>query len=193
MQLEPQVLENRFVRLEPMSEAHEADFRAACDADPKTWDELYPYPMHGSHFDKGWARFYTEPPADRMNFAVMAEGRCVGASSYLRIDRVNGSLEIGGTYYRPEVRGGAVNPGSKRLMMAHAFESGARRVQYKVDAINARSRAAVLKLGAVQEGILRQEMVTWTGRVRDSVIFSVVAEEWPAVRERLDARLAKMG
>jgi RimJ/RimL family protein N-acetyltransferase len=66
-------------------------------------------------------------------------------------------------------------------------------VQYKVDAINARSRAAVLKLGAVQEGILRQEMVTWTGRVRDSVIFSVVAEEWPAVRERLDARLAKMG
>ena len=122
----------------------------------------------------------------------MADGRCVGVSSFLRIDVPNASLEIGGTYYRPEVRGGAVNPGSKRLLMAHAFESGARRVQYKVDAINARSRAAVLKLGAVQEGILRQDMITWTGRVRDSVIFSVVAEEWPAVRAGLDARLAAL-
>ena len=83
-----------------------------------------------------------------------------------------------------------MNPASKRLMMAHAFESGARRVQYKVDAINARSRAAVLKLGATQEGILRQDRVTWTGRIRDTVVFSILADEWPAVRERLDARLA---
>ena len=64
------------------------------------------------------------------------------------------------------------------------------RVQFRVDAINARSRAAVLKLGAVQEGIMRQDRVTWTGRVRDSVVFSIIADEWPAVRERLDARLA---
>jgi RimJ/RimL family protein N-acetyltransferase len=192
MLLEPQILENRFVRLEPMGEAHRQGLRAACDADPKTWNELYPYPMHGEHFDQGWARFYAEPPADRMNFAVLADGRCVGASSFLRIDPANASLEIGGTYYRPEVRGGAVNPASKRLLMGHAFESGARRVQYKVDAINARSRAAVLKLGAVQEGVLRQEIVTWTGRVRDSVVFSVVAEEWPAVRDSLDARLAAL-
>jgi RimJ/RimL family protein N-acetyltransferase len=63
-------------------------------------------------------------------------------------------------------------------------------VQYKVDAINARSRAAVLKLGAIQEGILRQDRVTWTGRVRDTVVFSILADEWPAVRDRLDARLA---
>ena len=105
----------------------------------------------------------------------------------------NATLEIGGTYYRPELRGGAVNPAAKRLLMAHAFESGARRVQYKVDAINARSRAAVLKLGAIQEGILRQDRVTWTGRVRDTVVFSILADEWPAVRERLDARLAAIG
>jgi RimJ/RimL family protein N-acetyltransferase len=83
-----------------------------------------------------------------------------------------------------------VNPAAKRLLMAHAFESGVRRVQYKVDAINARSRAAVLKLGAIQEGILRQDRVTWTGRVRDTVVFSILADEWPAVRDRLDARLA---
>ena len=77
-----------------------------------------------------------------------------------------------------------MNPAAKRLLMAHAFESGVRRVQYKVDAINARSRAAVLKLGAIQEGILRQDRVTWTGRLRDTVVFSILADEWPAVREQ---------
>ena len=102
-------------------------------------------------------------------------------------------MEIGATYYGPELRGGAVNPAAKRLLLANAFASGARRVQFKVDAINARSRAAVLKLGAVQEGILRQDRVTWTGRIRDSVVFSILADEWPAVRERLDARLATFG
>jgi len=74
--------------------------------------------------------------------------------------------------------------------MAHAFERGARRVQYKVDAINARSRAAVLKLGAIEEGILRQDRITWTGRIRSTVVFSILADEWPVVRDRLDARLA---
>jgi len=88
------------------------------------------------------------------------------------------------------VRGGAINPAAKRLMLGHAFEAGARRVQFKIDALNARSRAAVLKLGATQEGVLRQDRVTWTGRLRDTVVFSVLADEWPAARERLDARLA---
>ena len=75
-------------------------------------------------------------------------------------------------------------------MLGHAFDSGIRRLQLCVDAINARSRAAVLKLGAVQEGILRRDRVTWTGRIRDTVFFSILADEWPAVRDRLDARLA---
>jgi RimJ/RimL family protein N-acetyltransferase len=78
-------------------------------------------------------------------------------------------------------------------MMAHAFGCGARRVVYRVDAINARSRAAVLKLGAVEEALLRQDRVTWTGRIRDTVIFSIRADEWPAVRDRLDRRLAALG
>ncbi|MGZ3402563.1 MAG: GNAT family N-acetyltransferase [Phenylobacterium sp.] len=193
MQIEPKVLENGFVRLEPMGEAHREDLRAACDADPATWNDLYPYSMAGAEFDKGWARFYANPAADRLNYATVVGGRCKGVSSYLTIDPVNASLEIGGTYFAPDVRGGAVNPSAKLLMMAHAFESGARRVQYKVDAINARSRAAVLKLGAVQEGILRQDRVVWTGRVRDTVVFSVLANEWPAVRDGLAARLAAFG
>ena len=193
MEILPQVLENRFVRLEPMGEAHKQDFRMACDADLATWRDLYPYAMGGEHFEAGWRRLYAKPGKDRLNYAVMAGGRCVGVSSFLSIDPENQTLEIGGTYYHPQVRGGPVNPAAKRLLMAHAFESGCRRVQYKVDAINARSRAAVLKLGATQEGILRQDRVTWTGRIRDTVFFSILADEWPAVRERLDARLAEFG
>ena len=83
-----------------------------------------------------------------------------------------------------------MNPAAKRLMLGEAFDSGARRVALNVDAINARSRAAVLKLGAVQEGIRRQDRITWTGRIRDTVMFSILADEWPAVRDRLDTRLA---
>jgi RimJ/RimL family protein N-acetyltransferase len=121
---------------------------------------------------------------------VLADGEVVGMSSYLNIDRANAVTEIGGTYYRPDVRGGAVNPAAKRLLLTHAFDGGARRVQFKVDALNARSRAAVLRLGAAQEGILRQDRVTWTGRIRDTAVFSILAEEWPKVRATLDARLA---
>ena len=190
MKLQGRILEDRFVRLEPMGEAHRAAFRAACDADPATWTELYPYTLHGEHFDAGWARLYAHPGKDRLNYAVVVGGRCVGVSSYLGVDAENQTVEIGGTYYHPAVRGGPVNPAAKRLLLAEAFERGARRVQFKVDAINARSRAAVLKLGAVQEGLLRRDRLTWTGRVRDTVVFSVLAEEWPAVRAGLDARLA---
>jgi RimJ/RimL family protein N-acetyltransferase len=149
--------------------------------------------MAGGHFDAAWARMYAEPGPTSAGYAVMVARRCVGMSSYLGVDLENRTLEIGATYYHPDLRGGPVNPAAKRLLMAHAFEAGVRRVQFKVDAINARSRAAVLKLGAVQEGILRQDRVTWTGRIRDTVVFSVLAHEWPAVRDRLDARLAAFG
>lgn len=182
-------LEDRFVRLEPMAPGHREAFRAACDADPDTWERLYPYPMHGPHFDVGWQTFYAAPGPERLNFAVTQGGVCVGASSYLRIEPHHATVEIGGTYYRPDMRGGAVNPASKRLLLGHAFACGARRVTFRVDATNARSRAAVLKLGAAQEGIMRQDMQTWTGRIRDTVLFSIVADEWPDVRARLDARL----
>ncbi|MGH6910594.1 MAG: GNAT family N-acetyltransferase [Phenylobacterium sp.] len=193
MNLEPKILEDRYLRLEPMAEAHREDLRAVCAADPDTWNQLYPFSMLGEAFDAGWARMYAKPGPEWIAFAVMAAGRCDGTTSYLAIDAVNATVEIGATYYGPELRGGTVNPAAKRLLLANAFEAGARRVQFKVDAINARSRAAVLKLGAVQEGVLRQDRVTWTGRVRDTVVFSILADEWPAVRGRLDARLAAFG
>lgn len=194
MKLEPKVLENRFVRLEPFSAAHKEALRAACAADPQTWNEFYPYSMLGEGFDTQWARLDAEAAAGRtIPFAVVVDGVARGMTTFLGIDAANHALEIGATYYDPAVRGGPVNPSAKRLLLGHAFDSGATRAQFRVDAINARSRAAVLKLGATQEGILRRDRITWTGRVRDTVVFSILADEWPAVRARLDERLAVFG
>lgn len=191
MELEFGALENPFVRLEPLAEQHREGLREACAADPEIWTRLYPFSMLGEHFDRTWERMMAGRLASSSrSYAVLAQGRCVGMTSYIVPDLANRTVEVGGTYYRPDCRGGAVNPAAKRLMLGHAFDSGMRRVQLNVDALNARSRAAVLKLGAVQEGILRQERVTWTGRLRDTVVFSVLQDEWPAVREKLDARLA---
>lgn len=192
MKIEPKVLENRFVRLEPMAEVHKEDLRAACAADPATFNDLYPYSMLGGAFDARWTN---QMPRDRatgawMHYAVVVDGRCIGMTCFIGADPVNAVVEVGGTYYRPDFRGGATNPAAKRLMMGQAFGVGARRVVYRVDAINARSRAAVLKMGATQEGIMRRDRVCWTGRIRDTVIFSILDDEWPGVRDRLDARLA---
>ena len=176
------------VSLELLAERHREELREAANADPEIWD-IYPYSMAGPHFDPWWEASMTRQGQERIRFAVCLDGRCIGTSSYLNIEPEGGAVEIGGTYYRPEVRGGVVNPATKLLMIGHAFTRGARRVAFKVDAINARSRAAVLKLGAVQEGILRHSGVTWTGRVRDAVVFSILADEWPGVEAGLSARL----
>lgn len=194
MQLEYRALENAFVRLEPLAEHHREGLRAACEADPAIWRELYPFSMLGPAFDERWARFMDDRAAGTwLPYAVMSDGVCGGMSSFIRPDAGHQSVEIGGTYYRPDLRGGAVNPAAKRLLMEHAFQCGAHRVQYRVDAINLRSRAAVKKLGASEEGVLRGDMLTWTGRRRDTAVYSVLADEWPAVRDRLDARLATFG
>lgn len=191
MKLIPQVLENPFVRLEPMDDAHREGLRAACNADQRIWTELYPFSWANEHFEPTWAKLRRDQAeGSNQPYAVVVGGQVVGITCFYDIDRANSALAVGGTYYRPEQRGGATNPAAKRLMMGHAFDRGARRVVYHVDALNARSRAAVTKLGAVQEGIMRQDRLAWTGRIRDTVVFSVLADEWPTVRERLDARLA---
>lgn len=192
MQLNAAVLQNDHLRLEPLAERHCADLRAACDADPAVWRDLYPVSWAGEHFDGAWERLMAQQAqGDWIAFAVVAAARCQGMTCFIRPDARNATVEVGGTYYHPALRGGATNPAAKRLMLGHAFAAGARRVQFNVDALNLRSRAAVLKLGAVQEGVLRADRVTWTGRVRDTVVFSILAQEWPAVRDGLDARLAR--
>jgi RimJ/RimL family protein N-acetyltransferase len=191
MKLEPAVLENRFVRLEPLADHHREPLRAACDADPELWSALYYRPYGGEHFDAGWDDLVAGQSAStRIPFAVMAGDALVGMSSYIDIQRGNRALEIGTTYYQPSARGGPVNPAAKRLLLEHAFACGANRVAFKVDDRNARSQAAMLKLGATREGVLRHDMITWTGHVRSSVVFSILAEDWPVIRARLVERLA---
>ncbi len=188
-------LSGRFIRLEPLAEAHREGLRAACDADPDIWASHYPFPMNGPHLDDWWARLDKDAARGlRAGYAVIALDQVVGCSLYI-MDAANRRAEIGNTYYRPDARGGAVNPEAKMLMLAHAFApgglyaEGAHVVQFKVDNLNARSRAAVAKLGAHLDGVLRHDRITWTGRVRDTCVFSILAEEWPMVRDKLEARL----
>lgn len=189
MNLTEAVLENGYVRLEPLSEVHRATLRDACNADREAW-KFWLYSMADEHFDPVWDRILKDRAAGSwLPFAVMANGRCVGISSYIGIEPAHRALEIGNTYYHPDVRGTAVNPATKHLMLRHAFDAGAGRVQFRVDAINARSCAALAKLGARREGVYRQERIIWTGRVRDTVIFSILSREWPDVEARLLARL----
>ena len=177
------------VALELLAERHRDELRAAVDADPDIW-AIYPYSMAGAHFDPWWQASMARQGEERIRFAVCFDSRCVGTTSYLNIDSAEESADIGGTYYAPDARGGIVNPAAKLLTIGHAFDEGARRVVFQVDAINFRSRAAVLKLGAVEEGVLRHHKRTWTGRLRDTAIYSILRDEWPAVEKRLLERLA---
>ena len=191
MNLTSEVLENDFVRLEPFEERHREALRAVCDEDPELWPTLYYASLGGEQFDGGWANMRAQQAAGtRIPFAVIRDGELVGCSTYIFIQPENRSVEIGTTYYRPAARGGVVNPAAKRLLLEHAFESGAHRVVFQVDQLNLRSQAAMAKLGAVREGVMRDDKITWTGRVRSSVIFSILAGEWPEVRAKLDGRLA---
>ncbi|WP_426039404.1 GNAT family N-acetyltransferase [Brevundimonas sp. DC300-4] len=194
MILRSEALENDFVRLEPFEDRHRETLRLACDADPELWPTFYYTSLGGDRFDGGWQAMRDQQAArTRIPFAVVREGEVVGLSTFINILRADRSVEIGTTYYRPEARGGVVNPAAKRLLLEHAFACGVQRVAFQVDQINLRSQAAMAKLGAVREGVMRNDKITWTGRVRSSVIFSILAEEWPAVRATLDQRLAAFG
>lgn len=189
MIIEPRALEGASVRLEPAGEAHREGMRAALDCDQETWG-IYSVAGHGEHFPAFWGAM-TGTPA-RIAYAVVdkASGRIAGTSSFFMIDPDHRTLEIGYTWFHPDFRGTRVNPEAKLLMLGEAFGAGALRVQFSVDARNARSQAAVLKLGAAREGVIRRHKITWTGHRRDTALFSIIDEEWPEVERRLKERLA---
>lgn len=146
----------------------------------------------GVHFSGYWA--IMTQARGRISFAVRdrGSGQLAGTSSLFAIEPEHRTCEIGYSWLRPEFRGGAVNPEAKLLMLAEAFGAGALRVQFSVDARNERSRAAVLKLGACEEGIIRRHRITWNGHKRDTALFSIIKTEWPEVRAALEARLARL-
>ena len=120
-----------------------------------------------------------------------SSGRVIGSTRFMNMDRINRRVEIGSTWIAPAWHRTAVNTEAKYLMLRHAFEVWqCIRVELKTDALNERSRNAILRIGAKEEGTLRKHVITWTGRIRDSVYFSILDTEWAAVQARLEAKLS---
>ena len=163
-------------RAEPFSEAHREALKAACAEDDEIW-QLYANNFGPEGFDAS-IDFYVENPRNR-TFVLFDGDELAGMSSFLGIDEARQVLEIGGTYYRPHLRGTGFNRRVKDMMLERAFSSGIRRVEFRVDSRNLRSQAAMKKLGAVREGVMRADRITWTGHVRDTVLFAILKDEWP--------------
>ena len=192
MNLVAQPLAGRFVRLEPFEPLIKEEVRSAIDCDPETWAIMAGNPT-GDRFEEYWAAVCGAPLNDRIAYAIRRSSDCqvVGMSSLYTAFASQGGLEIGTSFLRPDARGGTVNPEAKLLMLNCAFAAGALRVQFRVDTRNKRSQAAVAKLGAVREGVLRRDRITWTGYVRDTVYFSILDSEWPDVKVRLEKWIAE--
>lgn len=162
-------------RGEPMTEAHREPLRAACAEDPTLWPRYYA-DFGAAAFDASFDELMARPGWHR--FALYDGDTFVGMSCFLNIDDSRQTLEIGSTYYRPALRGTGFNRRIKDMMLVRAFDAGIRRVEFRVDARNVRSQAAMIKLGATREGMLRADRITWTGHVRDTVLFSILRDEW---------------
>ena len=163
-------------RAELFSEKFHEPLKAACAEDGDIW-QIYANNFGPDGFGESIGR-YTSNPANR-TFVLFDGDELAGMSSYLGIDPNRQVLEIGGTYYRPHLRGTGFNRRAKEMMLKRAFNCGIRRVEFRVDRRNARSQAAMKKLGAVREGVLRADRITWTGHVRDTVLFAILKDEWP--------------
>ena len=163
-------------RAELFSEAHRAGLKAACAEEKEIW-AIYSTPFDPEHFDDSIDGF-SNAPLNR-TFVLFDGDELAGMSSFIGIDQPRQTLEIGGTYYRPHLRGSGFNRRVKDMMLARAFDCGIRRVEFRVDQRNGRSQAAMKKLGAVREGVLRADRITWNGHVRDTVLFSILKDEWP--------------
>ena len=170
-------MEGGRVRLEPLRQDHREALKSACAEDPDIWP-IYATSYDPEHFDASFDLLLSRP--NWVAFAIMHEERVAGMSAYLGIDRERLVLEIGNTYYRPNLRGTGFNQRVKRLMIDRAVNCGFRRVEFRVDSRNKRSQAAMAKLGAVREGVIRQDRITWNGHVRDTVLFSILADEYRA-------------
>ncbi len=183
-------LTGRFVALEPLEERHHAALAAAA-ADASIFTYM-PFDLSKA-FDERLAFFRAENAAGRwLTYVVrrLSDGTVVGSTSYLNIAPGDAKVEIGSTWYTRAAQASAVNPECKYLLLANAFGKKWNRVEFKTDSKNARSRAALKKLGAAEEGILRGHMWMPQGYFRDSVYFSILASEWPEVKAGLEKRLA---
>lgn len=162
-------------RAEPFTDNHHQALKAACAEDGDIWS-IYANNFGPDGFDASIALYRSK--ANNRTFVLYDGDELAGMSSFLGIDEDRGVLEIGGTYYRPKFRGTGFNRRVKDMMLRRAFDCGFRRVEFRVDERNKRSQVAMTKLGAVREGVMRADRITWTGHVRDTVLFSILRDEW---------------
>jgi RimJ/RimL family protein N-acetyltransferase len=190
----PVTLEGAVVRLEPLRHEHANLFWEVAQSDLEDIFRWIPYSMKTPEdfrrlIDKA---FEEQQRGESIVFATVERnsGRSIGSTRFMNIDRTNRRVEIGSTWISPAWQRTAVNTEAKYLMLRHAFEVwNCMRVELKTDALNQKSRNAILRIGAKEEGTLRRHLLTHTGRVRDTVYFSILDSEWPEVKAKLEARI----
>jgi RimJ/RimL family protein N-acetyltransferase len=192
MVVSPVILEGVHARLEPLAKAHLAEL-AQVGLDEELWRWI-PTPVRTREEMAAYIEtaLNEQERGVSLPFAIIdkAAGRAIGSTRYGNIDRTNHRVEIGWTWVARGWQRTAINTEAKYLLLRHAFESlGCMRVELKTDSLNERSRAAILRIGAREEGVFRNHMVTASGRIRHTVYFSIIDSEWPAVKARLEAKL----
>jgi RimJ/RimL family protein N-acetyltransferase len=193
MNIGPVTLEGKYVRLEPLSMAHHAEL---CDAGLE--EELWRWIPQNVRTPEEMRSYIEEALCGQaqgiaLPFATIdrAGGRAIGSTRFGNIDRVNRHVEIGWTWLGLAWQRTAANTEAKYLMLRHAFETWkCLRVEFKTDSLNERSRTALLRVGAKEEGIFRNHVITWTGRIRHSVYYSIIDSEWLEVKAHLEHNLA---
>ncbi|HVA01503.1 MAG TPA: GNAT family protein [Terriglobia bacterium] len=193
MDIPPITLEGLMVRLEPLSLSHHAQLcEAGLDFDLWRWSP------QNVRTPKDMRAYIEQALSEQAQgtcvpFATIdrTSGKAIGSTRYLNIDASNLRLEIGATWLAKKWQRTGANTEAKYLMLRHAFEKlGCIRVEFKTDSLNQESREAILRLGAKEEGMLRNHMLTWSGRVRHTVYYSIIDSEWPEVKARLEQKLA---
>ncbi|MGA2375555.1 MAG: GNAT family protein [Candidatus Sulfotelmatobacter sp.] len=192
----PVTLEGSAIRLEPIRREHaEIFWEIAKDS----LDDIFQWIPYRVKTREDFQRlvkkiFEEQERGESVAFATVerGSGRVIGSTRFMNIDRANRRVEIGSTWIIPARQRTGVNTEAKFLMLRHAFEVwNCFRVELKTDALNLKSRNAILRIGAKEEGTLRRHVLTWTGRVRDSVYFSILDSEWPSVKTTLEQKLSR--
>ncbi len=189
MIISPVTLTGKFVQLVPLEHAHIQEL-AGIGSTPEIWKYMRYGLMESESQMSSWVNelLKLQEAGTDLPFTVfhLSSGRIVGATRYLNISQANHAVEIGGTWYGLEFQRTVVNTETKYLLLKFAFEDlRCIRVQFKTDLSNVRSQKAIERLGAVHEGVLRNHMILPDGRVRSSVIYSILSDEWPAIKVRL--------
>jgi N-acetyltransferase len=191
----PLTLEGSVVRLEPVRREHAEPFWEIAKNDLEEIFRWIPYSMKTPEDFRRLidTAFREQERGESVVFATVerSSGRVVGSTRFMNIDRINHRVEIGSTWIAAQWQRTGVNTDAKYVMLRHAFEVWkCMRVELKTDALNQRSRNAILRIGAKEEGTLRRHLLTWSGRVRDTVYFSILDNEWPEVKAKLQGRMS---